>query len=1174
MNDREYIKLNTSIQTASNAATIKELPDGTIPAVIELRLPDNLYDTRTGNKKVDTVTMLTTKLRLSMLETPIAQIPLDQELSAAEHSNISTCQLDVYPYSYNANSLLPDPNDDNVDLSLPEYKKHKIEYQIILSDFTDPLSPVYTTKETYNTQANTEGYGFPTSSIYYEIANKSGSLKIENHLMNLTIQPNTTNYFVENGNIYIKSIGILEQMFQNALENAITYALTEDNEIIQIYLIDSDHIPDSLDPKPNSQLSIIVDGITYYYWKTVRDESSTVDCKLYSALKPCVRFNDKSLSISYDTASFGNIIPIIWNSGYVDTYDTPEQMTLDTFRKLVWSKPPPKRMYKYGAYIDDTTAVYNYTALESLKCLMMNIIGNQAMKETFSFLPWITVDTTDMPDFKYHGEIVTYNVKVENTYSNATAQMSMGYQPPSAQTSLRMRYTAFRPNSTMTFNPESQYAFIDWSQVLTAGKSYAIFIYQLAPNTADTPSNRLQKRFYCGKYKNQDNLPTKTVLQNYWWTDEPTTPSDDVTVSEYTTTSPQTVGSEIIEATPVSNSTITVEGTETIYENLEAYNLDDDVWILAKNQGTDEWDATTTSVTIDGVSDLPTRTSTYIPDSPADIFQQVGTIDVPDPDDPDQATTIPYAVWLRAWEIKTTSVNTPIRFKYNWQGTFNNVRIDRKNETQTTVQTTTIESVIPPSENGTAAKIIPNLKMDNNKFYILDGTNAMVNIGSQELVETNEDAYLYTVENTFAYDSINIVNQQSYYYASTPSSLNEETHTITPATIDMDMWEYKPVENPSGFPPGKYLCYYCVSSISLTDENWDTDWENRTSQSILTLSGAQLIYTTDSLIADHTSFSYTTTPQTTPEDVVTTTYSNDPSLVPGTTTNTSTVSVFTGVTNTEQPGRRMITPYWYLETGWEPARVMYGRGEWVTGGGAITEPVYPLGGIWYRCPFVLDCLPQDIPPQWVHSYYDDVRHNYRVFMYWRMPDNPSVTFKRLHVSSPLPQYPTIGDIIPSYQEIVSREDTTTTSTTVITAHNKTYVGNVRLTFTWDNLPIVLLSPIQSFVLVLNGMKVSQEIHPINIAQPGGSSLVSTIPIIENYYSFATTLRDLHDELVVTRETFADSAFYSLDTKSGQERSLTMAVKYITKDGRLHQVNIPKNGVYTLQLTFGISYYLA
>lgn len=142
------------------------------------------------------------------------------------------------------------------------------------------------------------------------------------------------------------------------------------------------------------------------------------------------------------------------------------------------------------------------------------------------------------------------------------------------------------------------------------------------------------------------------------------------------------------------------------------------------------------------------------------------------------------------------------------------------------------------------------------------------------------------------------------------------------------------------------------------------------------------------------------------------------------------------------------------------------------------------------------------------------------------------------------------------------------------ANNSTAIGNVRLSFTWDNLPIVVMSPITSIVLTLQGIQVDQEVQPINIAQPTGSSLTSTIPVIENFYSLAQTLRDLHDELVVVKDSFDDTATYTVAAQSGSERTLHLSAKYITKDGSLHQIYIPPKGVFSVQLTFGISYYIS
>lgn len=117
-----------------------------------------------------------------------------------------------------------------------------------------------------------------------------------------------------------------------------------------------------------------------------------------------------------------------------------------------------------------------------------------------------------------------------------------------------------------------------------------------------------------------------------------------------------------------------------------------------------------------------------------------------------------------------------------------------------------------------------------------------------------------------------------------------------------------------------------------------------------------------------------------------------------------------------------------------------------------------------------------------------------------------------------------------------------------------------------------MSPITSIVLSLQGIQVQQEYQPINKTEIGGSSLTSSIPIVENFYSLAQSLRDLHDELVVTKEHFTDVANYAMDTSSGKERIITLSAQYITKDGTLHQIYIPKHGVFSVQLTFGLTYY--
>ena len=133
-------------------------------------------------------------------------------------------------------------------------------------------------------------------------------------------------------------------------------------------------------------------------------------------------------------------------------------------------------------------------------------------------------------------------------------------------------------------------------------------------------------------------------------------------------------------------------------------------------------------------------------------------------------------------------------------------------------------------------------------------------------------------------------------------------------------------------------------------------------------------------------------------------------------------------------------------------------------------------------------------------------------------------------------------------------------------------GNVTVSNTWSNIPFVVMSPISSIVLTMDGITLKHEIQPINAETKGGSSLTQAVPVIENYLALATSLADLHDELVITRAEFDDTATYVVDPKTGTDRTITLRAKYIEKDGTMHQIYIPDNGVFYVQLTFGLDIY--
>ena len=125
MNDREYLKLNTSINTGSNAQDLHYNDEGNVEAVIEMNLPDNIFRARDGRRKVESVELQTSKMRLSMEDTPIAQLPLETDLMN-DGLTATQCHLDVYPFCLLDDGVVkPDSIDDS---AFPSYKNHQVNF--------------------------------------------------------------------------------------------------------------------------------------------------------------------------------------------------------------------------------------------------------------------------------------------------------------------------------------------------------------------------------------------------------------------------------------------------------------------------------------------------------------------------------------------------------------------------------------------------------------------------------------------------------------------------------------------------------------------------------------------------------------------------------------------------------------------------------------------------------------------------------------------------------------------------------------------------------------------------------------------------------------------------------------------------------------------------------------
>lgn len=395
MSECEYIKLNTSIQTGSNATEPRTNEEGDIEAVIELRLPDDLIK-RNPRKKVENVELQTTKLRLSMANLPTAQIPVDYDQST-DNTLFSTCALGVWPFCWPNNTSFQPPIAGGVlnNCAFPYWNKHELYILVKGMDATgeneeieqDPvLNP-------FNVVDPGIGEYFPTlkdPSILFHNMYLSWSAKMEN--FPLEQMKNTK------APCQIKEIESIERILQDALENAMSWECTEAFHVAVSYWVHYPYLVD-LSPPPHPEYTRVMNGATYCFWKyeLFTDPQNTppsllrpsLNSHLAAAVKPEVRLDEQSLTISYDTAPFlGNgTIPILWNQSFINNYEIP----LNLRDEPLWiHKPPPKRVCLYDVNQEETS--FNYNLPEIQNAAAFNIIANKEMKNTFDFLPWMKVD--------------------------------------------------------------------------------------------------------------------------------------------------------------------------------------------------------------------------------------------------------------------------------------------------------------------------------------------------------------------------------------------------------------------------------------------------------------------------------------------------------------------------------------------------------------------------------------------------------------------------------------------------------------------------------------------------------------------------------------------------------------------------------------------------------------
>lgn len=121
---------------------------------------------------------------------------------------------------------------------------------------------------------------------------------------------------------------------------------------------------------------------------------------------------------------------------------------------------------------------------------------------------------------------------------------------------------------------------------------------------------------------------------------------------------------------------------------------------------------------------------------------------------------------------------------------------------------------------------------------------------------------------------------------------------------------------------------------------------------------------------------------------------------------------------------------------------------------------------------------------------------------------------------------------------------------------------------------ISITNIQSIVLTMNGTSVNQQVYPINIRQGSvvkAGSQTTTVPVIEVYYPFWNRPSDLTTVMVISREVFSSAAPIKIDKSVLKERTIKFKLYYITSEGDMREMMIPRGVPFNFQICFALYY---
>lgn len=117
-----------------------------------------------------------------------------------------------------------------------------------------------------------------------------------------------------------------------------------------------------------------------------------------------------------------------------------------------------------------------------------------------------------------------------------------------------------------------------------------------------------------------------------------------------------------------------------------------------------------------------------------------------------------------------------------------------------------------------------------------------------------------------------------------------------------------------------------------------------------------------------------------------------------------------------------------------------------------------------------------------------------------------------------------------------------------------------------------ITSVSSIVLVMNGTAFNQQVYPVNIQNTNRSQAqTTTVPIIEVYYPLWNRPSDMTTTMVISHEDFSNAAPITINPSLLKERIIKFKLYYITVDGEMREMFIPRGAPFSFQLCFAINF---